>query len=296
MNRRSFLLLLIALMLCIPIFGILSTIPSTTAQNSNIEITKVARISGNFLEMDFVNHGKSDVSVSVGGFYYFDAPTPPYEIKYNEVSLYFVNDAYHYTVSYENVSTEPWTQFWTPVPAGQTVRCFTQGTLQSVDNWVVYRAQVCENWQFYQLYPDMKVAYIGTGNHDARVPTVLYNDGRHSMGGKHLPFFLGDPQHYELTRGDSSSLVFGLYKFSGGVPQESDLLCGRRLNFYIDDTPAPGVLWYHNSSSCVVASGGLSISPQDTATLSPGMHMFTAEFLGDSTYGPSSCKLIFKVG
>ena len=107
MNRRSFLLLLIALMLCIPIFGILSTIPSTTAQNSNIEITKVARISGNFLEMDFVNHGKSDVSVSVGGFYYFDAPTPPYEIKYNEVSLYFVNDAYHYTVSYENVSTEP---------------------------------------------------------------------------------------------------------------------------------------------------------------------------------------------
>ena len=191
MNGRSFLMLLIALILCIPILGILSTAPSTTAQNSDVEITKVARVGGNFLEMDFVNHGKSDVSVSVGGSYYFNAPTPPYEIKYNKLFLYFVDDAYHYAVSYENISTESWTQFWTPVPAGKTVRCFTQGTLQNVDNWVVYRAQVlCENWQIRQLYPDMKLAYIGTGYHDARVPTVLYFDGWHSSGGNYVHFLL----------------------------------------------------------------------------------------------------------
>lgn len=168
------------------------------------------------------------------------------------------------------------------------------------DNWVVYRAQVCENWQIRQLYPDTKVAYIGIGYHDARVPTVLYYDGRHSSGDKYFPFFLGDSQYGELMRGQNYSLAFKLCKFSGGVSREGDLLCGLGLNFYIDKC-APGESWHVNSSinngvCYAMYSDVLRLSPQDTATLSPGMHIFTAEFLGDPTYGPSSCKLIFRVG
>jgi len=296
-TRRSFLLLLIALMLCIPMVGILLTVHSTMAQNSTIEITKVARVDGNFLEVDVVNHGNSDVSVSVGGFSYSNAPRPPYESPYafnygSPLSPYFINDAYHYTVSYANVSIDPWCQDWASVPAGQMVRLFTQGRLQNIDNWIAYRALVCENWQFRQLYPDTKVAYIGTIYHDARVPTVLYGGQSRSYH-----FCFDDPRNCGLTRGEGGRLVFGLYKFSGGTPQLSDLLCDRQITFYIDNEPVSGKSWY-NVPAVAITNGistGLDFSPQDTMTLSPGMHMFTAGFLGDSTYGPSSLKLIFRV-
>ena len=146
LNERSILMVLIATMLCIPMFGMLPMIAPTTAQNSNIQITKVGRVDGNFLEMDFANYGKSDVWIQVDGILYRNAPaTLPttLDIITHIMGFYFVNDVYHYEVHQ-----------WAPVPAGQTTQLFTQGDLQNVDNWLVYNVRVYEDGQFRLLYPE----------------------------------------------------------------------------------------------------------------------------------------------
>jgi hypothetical protein len=97
-----------------------------------------------------------------------------------------------------------------------------------------------------------------------------------------------------ITRGTGITLGFRVVIVGSSQIQ---YLCGQAVNFYIDGQPAGGK-WAISSpgpvNSCWVTAS-LTLSPKDTAKLSPGAHTLTVDYTGDTTYAPSQFVSAFNV-
>ena len=89
-----------------------------------------------------------------------------------------------------------------------------------------------------------------------------------------------------ITRGREITLGFRVVVAN---PSQIHYLCGQAVNFYIDGQPAGGK-WEISSlgpdNGCWVTAS-LTLSPEDTAKLSPGTHILTVDYAGDAVYAPS---------
>lgn len=89
-----------------------------------------------------------------------------------------------------------------------------------------------------------------------------------------------------ITRGREITLGFRVMVAS---PSQIHYLCGRAVNFYIDGQPAGGKREISSpgpENGCWVTAS-LTLSPGDTAKLSPGTHTLTVDYAGDAAYAPS---------
>jgi len=89
-----------------------------------------------------------------------------------------------------------------------------------------------------------------------------------------------------ITRGREITLGF---RVMVADPSQIHYLCGQAVNFYIDGQPAGGK-WDESGpgpvNSCWVTAS-LTLSPEDTAKLSPGTHTLKVDYAGDAEYAPS---------
>ncbi len=297
MNARSFHTLLIVIMISTPIVGAFTKVESTAAQNSSIDITKVARVGENFLEWDIANNGESNVWVAPYAQVYMQTAIAPYYEKIMpKIDPVFINDAYHWSLCCAG-SANGYSGRWVNVPAYGVTRVYSQGELPPCAKWVVYNALVYHNGNTSTLYPVDKYTNVDIGYNDARRPTLIWYNSWHSY--PHVVFYEPEKDYGWIVQGQSQHLMFAVEALP--YNQSEWMLQGKWANFYIDNQPAPST-----SGSCnytlgysdphaVSDSVFLTLSPQDTSNLSPGMHLLTVNFSGDSIYGPSTYKVIFRV-
>jgi hypothetical protein len=306
MNKNALLILFIITVLVIPPSGAIAA--KTTTQPSGVEVTKVARVGGNFLEWDIANFGSSEVWVAPCADIYMPIPTAPYFSKIDIIgSMGQSLGGEQYTIV--GIITDQGFPYsyrgfgWMNVPAGGSVKFYSHGIVPLYARWVGYNVQVYSDG-FHQLYDGKKYVDISTDYSDPRVPTAI---GTNFLWGVTL-----DPGRNVLTThgGVGYAGVFDILIFAPTIPSNAPpvpykQLCGYSTNFLIDGSPAGGnrsvIPIDPSTGQCQwVASGGspsvaLALSNQDIAKLSLGMHVLTVDFPGDNTYGPSSCKLIFQV-
>jgi len=267
-----------------------------------VEVTKVVRVGGNFLEWDITNFGSSEVWVAPCANVYMPISTAPY---FSKIGIIGGKDYDGYDVAAivtDRGVPHPYHLLsWMNIPAGESVKFYSQGIVPLYARWVGYNVQVYSNG-IHQLYNGEKYADISTGYSDPRVPTAL---GTNFLWGVTLI-----PGRNVLTTYGGVGASFDIVIYAPTIPLDRPLvgykqLCGYRVNFYIDGGPTDGnqtVTPLDPSTGLCqwVTSGGspsvsLGLSNQDLAKLSIGMHVLTVDFPGDNTYAPSSCKLIFQV-
>ena len=154
----------------------------------------------------------------------------------------------------------------------------------------------------HQLYNENKYADISTGYSDSRVPTAL---GTNFLWGVTLTPGGNVLTTYGGAAGSFDIVIYAPTIFVDRPPVGYKQLCGYRVNLSIDGDPTIGKLTVlpldPSTGQCQwVASGGspsvgIGLSNKDLSKLSLGIHVLTVDFLGDNTYVPSSCKLIFQV-
>jgi hypothetical protein len=310
--RRQVISLFLTLLILISVGGAVSIGGAashvTPTQLAGVEVTKVARVGGNFLEWDIANLGSSEVWVAPSADIYMPSPTAPYFSKINimgsrgqslggeQYTIVGIITDHGFPHSYGGFG-------WMNVPAGGAVKFYSHGVVPLYARWVGYNVQVYSDG-FHQLYDGKKYVDISTDYSDPRVPTAL---GTNFLWGVTL-----DPGGNVLTThgGVGYAGVFDILIFAPTIPSNAPSdqykqLCGYSTNFLIDGSPAGGnrsvIPIDPSTGQCQwVASGGspsvaLVLSNQDIAKLSLGMHVLTVDFPGDTTYAPSSCKLIFQI-
>ena len=301
MNKNTLLILFIITVLVIPTSGAITA--KTSTQPSGVEVTKVARVGGNFLEWDIANFGSSEVWVAPCANIYMPISTAPYFSKVSIIGIYGGYDGYDIAgIITDRGVPHPYHWFgWMNIPAGESVKFYSHGIIPLYARWVGYNVQVYSNG-FHQLYNGKKYADISTDYSDPRVPTAM---GTTFMFG----FTLAPGRNVFTTYGGAGGgfdiIIFAPTIFLDRPPVGYKQLCGYRVNLYIDGSltdgnqsvipldPSTGqCLWVHSYGSPSVR---VSLSNQDLARLSIGMHVLTVDFPGDNTYAPSSCKLIFQV-
>ena len=308
MDKNTFIILFIIMSLIIPTGGAITT--KTATQPSGVEVTKVVRVGGNFLEWDIANFGSSEVWVPPCASAYMPISTAPYFSKISIIGVINqIGGGEYYDVV--GIITDrgvpyPYHGFgWMNIPAGESVKFYSHGIVPLYARWVGYNVQVYSNG-FHQLYNGKKYADISTCYSDPRVPTAM---GTNFLWGVSLT----PGRNVITTYGGGSVGVFHIVIFAPTIPSLHEpltykQLCGYGTNFYIDGNPADGNQFVSpidpatgqcNYSTRLISGGfpsvGLGLSNQDIAKLSIGMHVLTVDFPGDTTYAPSSCKLLFQV-
>ena len=308
--RRQVISLFLMLLILISVGGAVSIVGAashvTPTQQAGVEVTKVARVGGNFLEWDIANLGLSEVWVAPCADIYMPIPTAPYFSKIDIMgSMGQSLGGEQYTIV--GIITDQGFSYsyggfgWMNVPAGGSVKFYSHGVVPLYARWVGYNVQVYSDG-FHQLYDGKKYVDISTDYSDPRVPTAL---GTNFLWGVTL-----DPGRNVLTThggagGSFDIVIYAPTIFLDRPPVGYKQLCGYRVNFYIDDGSIDGnqtvIPLDPSTGQCQwVASGGspsvgIGLSNQDIAKLSLGMHVLTVDFPGDNTYAPSSCKLIFQI-
>lgn len=307
MNKNTFIILFIIMSLIVPTGGAIAT--KTATQPAGVEVTKVVRVGGNFLEWDIANFGSSEVWVAPCANIYMPISTAPYFSKIDiigsmgrslggeQYNIVGITTDRGFSYSYHGFG-------WMNVPAGESVKFYSHGVVPLYARWVGYNVQVYSNG-FHQLYNEKKYVDISTDYNDPRVPTAI---GTNFLWGVTL-----DPGSNVLTThgGTGYAGVFDILIFAPTTPSNATSvpykqLCGYWVNFLIDGSPAGGnrsvIPIDPSTGQChyLAVSGGspsviLILSQQDIVKLSLGLHVLTIDFPGDATYAPSSCKLIFQV-
>jgi len=301
MNKNVLLILFIITVLIIPTSGAITTKIAT--QPSGVEVTKVARVGGNFLEWDIANFGSSEVWVAPCANIYMPISTAPYYSKVGIIGIYGGYDGYDIAgiITDRGVPHPYHWLSWMNIPAGESVKFYSQGVIPLYARWVGYNVQVYGDG-IHQLYNENKYADISTGYSDSRVPTAL---GTNFLWGVTLTPGGNVLTTYGGAAGSFDIVIYAPTIFVDRPPVGYKQLCGYRVNLSIDGDPTIGKLTVlpldPSTGQCQwVASGGspsvgIGLSNKDLSKLSLGIHVLTVDFLGDNTYVPSSCKLIFQV-
>jgi len=303
MDKNTFIILFIITSLIVPTGGAITT--KTATQPSGVEVTKVVRVGGNFLEWDVANFGSSEVWVAPYANIYMPINTAPYFSKIDIIGggASLGGESYYIIgIITDRGIPHPYHGFgWMNIPAGGSVKFYSHGIVPLYARWVGYNVQVYSNG-FHQLYNGKKYVDISTGYSDPRVPTAV---GTNFLFGVTLGLGRNVLTTYGGAGGGFDILIFAPTIPLPRAPLTYKQLCGYRVNFYIDGGPTDGnqsvippdpstgqCQWFVSGGSPSVR---LRFSYQDIAKLSLGLHVLTVDFPGDATYAPSSCKWIFQV-
>lgn len=269
---------------------------SVSSSPNSIAISKVARIAGNFLEWDVNNTGTADVWVAPYATFYMPTGTDPFYAKIIFAGSMYFEDRLVGILSDRGPTIAYLGYGWVRVPSGESARFYSQGVVPLYAKWGLYNALVYDG-TIHPLSSSDVVTDISTDYSDPRVPSAIGTNFLWSAINL-------DPGHMNVTRGAPATVICILYACNPCSPDiTGGQLCSHPVNFYIDRAPAGG-RWIVNDIDPATGhcrwliSGGtpsvtLVLSETDTSALTPGLHVLTVDFLGDMSYAPSSCKLLF---